>query len=454
MGGLAVAERAAAGLWLANWRFGVSGAEHVFARMKVPKEAVLACVVVAVTFTVTYGSTVAVKPLFAPDSRYYAAMALWYGGESRGEAARMVAEFSAKWGWASPDATVLFGWGLVQPRVVLPALSVPFVKLWGIDGLMVIPGLALAGVMALLAWSLVRRYGPLAGISTIVLIMCSAQIMFYGSAMLTESLSALWGALTLLAAWRYQRHRSLWAVALMVALTVISAFTRQSTFIVAGAFVAAWCAALLMRHRPDKWAVPAISVALTSVTMQVIQSVVFPTFSQLNQFYYKTGADSLVGALVAAPRLAWNIVSTDVGFFARSDRALMVLIALSILSGVVFWRRAETHLLIGAVAGSALYGITNGTPTAFRYAMPGLVFFAVSVALLMSSLSPRVWHGRRSDPTTERLDRQSLPGKDQPEGPDRPAPTAQRSSDPGSPRDGVHERAREPRRPTDAAARS
>src|SRR5674476_721 len=55
----------------------------------------------------------------------------------------------------------------------------------------------------------------------------------------------------------------------------------------------------------------------------------------------------------------------------RSDHALLILVMLSILSMVIFWRRAESHLLRGAIAGITLYNVTNGTPTGFRYAMPG-----------------------------------------------------------------------------------
>ena len=393
----------------------MSRVREVPALRRLAKDKVLAGLVVAVTFAVTYTSTVMIKPLFAPDSRYYAGMALWFGGESQSEAARQVAEVSAQSGWASPGASVLFGWGLVQPRVVLPALSVPFVKLWGIDGLVVVPGLALACLMALLAVQLSRRYGATAGVGALVLVMCSPQIMFYGAAMLTESLSALWGALTVGAAWQYRRRPGWGPVVAMVGLTLVSAFTRQATLIVAGAFVTAWLAAVLLRRRPTAWGVPALAVAVTAVGAQVVQSKVFPTFSQLDQFKAKTHADSLTGALLGAPRLAAHIARTDLVSFARADRPLLVLIALCIVSGVVFWRREETHLLLGAVAGIELYGVTNGTPTAFRYAMPGLVFFALSLALLLSSVTARR-SPRPTRPDDRERGRQVPRGAGSPEG--------------------------------------
>jgi hypothetical protein len=353
------------------------------------RSALLLISVVASTFVVTYVSVVSVRPLFAPDTRYYAAMSLWFGGASKQEAARQVTEMSARSGWATPPVDLLFGWGLVQPRVVLPALSVPFVKIWGIEGMVVVPGLAMAALIGVLTWMLARRYGGVAAAATVVLVMSSPLIMQYGSSMLTESLSALWGALTLGAAWQYQRHRGWHPVVWMGALTVVSGFTRQATLIPAGAFVTAWLVAAILRRQPKDWAVPALVVAVTAVAVQVLQTVLFPSFSQLNQFMAKTDADSVGGALLGAPGLAWRIAQTDLVNFARVDHSLLVLLTLSAVSMVVFWRRAESHLLLGAILGTQLYSVTNGTPTAFRYAMPGLVFFAASVALLISRADSR-----------------------------------------------------------------
>jgi hypothetical protein len=50
---------------------------------------------------------------------------------------------------------------------------------------------------------------------------------------------------------------------------------------------------------------------------------------------------------------------------------------------VLFWRRSEAHLLVGAILAISVYNITNGTPTAFRYAIPGLVFYVAMVGLVI-----------------------------------------------------------------------
>lgn len=340
---------------------------------------------VAMIFAITYASTVRTKPLFAPDTRYYAGMALWFGGDSKDAAAREVAAHSAKMGWESPGADVLFGWGLVQPRVVYPALSTPFAKMFGIDGMAIVPGIATALFIALLTLLLALRWGNLVALVTVVLICTSHFLMFYFSAMLTESLTALWGALLLAIVWRFHKRPSYWLVGAMVLVTVISAFTRQATLIPAGAFVSAWFFALVLRQGERKWRWPALAIGATAIGVQVLQMMVWPGFSQVNQFKAKTGADTLGEALANSPRLAWDILTTDVNAMAANDRSLLVLLALALVSMVVFWRRSESHLLLGALAAYEIYNVTNGTPTAFRYGTPGLVFVACSVALLVAT---------------------------------------------------------------------
>lgn len=347
-----------------------------------------AVTVVGLVYAACYVATVETRPLFAPDTRYYAAMSLWFGGGDKEDVAAQLVAYSAQFGWESPGPDQLFGWGLVQPRVVLPLLSVPFVQIWGIPGMAVVPGLALAALVVVLTVMVSRRYGPGAAVAAMLLVACSSQIVFFGAAMLTEGLSALWTALTVLVAWRYLRHPSAGALVLMAVLTILSAFTRQATLIVAGAFVAAWLGSVLLRTR-ERWGWPALVVGVTSVGVQVLQSIVFPSFSQAGQFERATGTDSLGEALRASPALARHIIVFDVKQAAASDRAVLALVGLAVVGMLVLWRRQEGHLLLGALAGIGIYNVTNGTPTGFRYAMPGLVFFVLSVAALVALLTAR-----------------------------------------------------------------
>lgn len=340
-------------------------------------------------FAVIYAAIAKFNSLYYHDSAHYLARALWYSGMSQQDAFDVVYRMHVANGW-EPTATIqgLFDWGLVAPRVVLPFISVPFIWVFGTIGLAVTTGI----VTFLLIFSLYKflsgRYGRAAAVVAVVLMQSSFLIMVFCVGMLTESLSALWGVATLAAAFRYQRDLRVRWVVVMVSATILSAFTRQATLIVAGAFVVAWWMSRFTA-RSARWGIPALAVASTSVITQVIQTWFFP-FSQGDQYMHMTGTDSLWGAVLATPSLAKHILLQELSSYARHDQALLVFIGLAVISMLVFWRRTESHLLLGALLATALYTITNGNSTDFRYAVPGIVFFLASISVLVVHLASRL----------------------------------------------------------------
>lgn len=348
---------------------------------------ILTWLIVFGSFAIGYVAYVRRLPFFYPDSRYYLAMAYWFGGESQESARDLTIEFADAYRVPVPEIDQLFGWGLVQPRVVLPALAAIPVRLLGPFGLAATV-LAIALIMTVVFTQILRRrFGNGIAIIVMILVNTSYQLMMFNAGMLTESLSALWTALTLLATWAWFRKRSGWLL-VAVGLTVVgSAFTRQATFIVAGAFVMAWLLGSLLQRRWNEWGWPALVVAGTALGAQIAQTILFPSFSQLDQFLKKAEADSLGEAILAVPRMAWRIIAADTGTFLDRDLTLLILIILALVGMLLFFRRPEAHLLLGAILGIGLYNITNGTPTQFRYAIPGLIFFVLAAALPLSRAS-------------------------------------------------------------------
>lgn len=360
---------------------------------------ILTWLIVLGSFAVGYVAYVRRLPFFYPDSRYYLAMAYWFGGESQEAARELTVDFADAYRVPVPDVEQLFGWGLVQPRVVLPALAALPVRLIGPFGLAATV-LAIVLVMTIVFTQILRRrFGNGVAVTIMLLVNASYQLMMFNAGMLTESLSALWTALTLITTWAWFRKRSGWLL-VVVALTVVgSAFTRQATFIVAGAFVMAWLLGSLVQRRWSEWGWPALVVAGTAIVCQVLQTIVFPSFSQLDQFLKKAEADSLGEALLAVPRMAWRILAADTGTFLDRDLTLLILIVLALVGMVLYFRRPEAHLLFGAILGTALYNITNGTPTQFRYAIPGLIFFVLAAALTVRAAARQ--SVRIDEPSTE-----------------------------------------------------
>ncbi|UYO98172.1 hypothetical protein OED01_05540 [Microbacterium sp. M28] len=342
---------------------------------------------VALTFVASYAAFVRYQVFFSPDSRYYLAMAFRFSGDSAEVARERTVEFAAQYNVPVPPLDLLFGWGLVQPRVVLPTIAAPFVKLFGPFGLALTTLLITIALVVTMTVLLTRRYGWLPGVATVVLVNGSFYLMSFFGSMLTESLSALWTALALIAAWRWVRSRNVWWLVMAGGVTVLSAFTRQATLIVAGAFIVAWVLGSLVERRNSAWMWPAIVVTVASLGSQFAQMLIFPSFSQLDQFLRQAGADNLGGALLAVPRMVWNILYNDVHSMLRYDRILLFIVAIAVIGMVIWWRRVESHLLLGAILATGLYNVTNGTPTQFRYATPGVIFFIVVVCLAFNRLA-------------------------------------------------------------------
>ena len=356
------------------------------------RAALLVYVVVVVAYVVLYVATIRSRPLYVPDSQYYFGMSLWYGGMSQEDAHAAVVELTRAAGlfdgeYRGPSLDQMFNWGLVQPRVVLPLLAAPLVKAFGVAGIAVVTFCAGLALFLLLTRLIATRYGLGVAFATVMLTISSTFILYFSVAMTTEGISALCNAGLVVLAWRYQRSPSRWVLVAMVAVVVVSAFTRQATLIAAGAFAVAYLAAVFTSTRGRDWLAPAVAVVATSLAVQLLQSVVFPSFSQLDQFVEQSGGDTLLDALLGIPATVRHVLVGDFNSAAVYDHALIVLVLVSLVSLVVRWRRPESHLLLGAILGIALYNITNGSSTSFRYALPGVVFFALAVAALMNDVT-------------------------------------------------------------------
>ncbi|MFF2493079.1 hypothetical protein [Agromyces sp. NPDC058064] len=362
----------------------------IVAYVRARSGAILTWAIVAATFLITYVTFIRWYRFFFPDSRYYLAMAYLFGGADPETARDLTVDFADPRGIPVPPVDDLFGWGLVQPRVVYPVLSVPFVKLFGAHGLAVVPLLAAVALTILLTLILMRRYGNVVAVATMLLVNGSLFLMSFHTGMLTESLSGLFAVLALIAAWRWLERPTPWLLVAMGAATAASAFTRQATLIMAGAFVMAWLLGSLVGRRNSPWMWPAIVVGGTAVGCQVLQSLIFPSFSQLDQFLKQAGAETLGEAILRVPAMLLHILASDAAAMMRADRTLLFLIGLAVASMILFWRRTESHLLLGAILGIALYNVTNGTPTQFRYATPGLVFYVLAAAVIIAHTADRV----------------------------------------------------------------
>jgi len=346
--------------------------------------------IITALFAVMAYATLINWPHFALDARYYYAMALHFGGHSEIESRDMVIALMHQLGVHAPMPEIqqLFHWGMVEPRVVLPLIAAPFVALWGFKGFLLVEIAFTYALIIALFYFLSRAYGRGPAFIAAILLMTSHYIMYFSLSLLTEPLTMFISVLLLFSAWQYVRERRVTWLYVLAGLVIIQGFTRQATFVAALAFGCAWLGALVLRKPRRSLGAVALVVSVTAVGVQIIQSLIWP-FSQLNQFYEITGTNNLGDALLKLPGVAWNILYWDMHTFLRGDLVLVAILLLTLVSVLIFWRRAESHMIIGAFLGIAVYNVTNGTTTQFRYSLPALAFYLTGIALLVSYLISR-----------------------------------------------------------------
>jgi hypothetical protein len=329
---------------------------------------------------------------FSLDSRYYYAMSLRYSGVDRQTAYQMVIDYQRKlWGnlYIIRPIDNIMDWGLTAPRVVYPLLSTPFVILFGVKGLEVIPIIFTFLSLGMIHYYLTKRFNIAAASVTVGGLLLSTYVMRWSLGMLTESISIFLGVVSLLFAYKYIESRKAWYLVALGAATLTSAFTRQATLIVAGAFVCAWLGAVILKKKNTGWGVVALVNLIVSVGIQLIQSALAP-FSQLDQFLKVTHTNDLFHAILALPKLVAKILFKEIIWYLKNDQVLLVLLAICVVAVFMNLAKTDSHLFIGAIAGTLLYAATNGSNTQFRYALPGLIFFAIVMASYLQEKLPKL----------------------------------------------------------------
>jgi len=334
--------------------------------------------------------------MFVPDSRHYYAMALRFGGLSRDRVAEILC--GPEQHWSCLPIERLLDWDLVRPRFVYPALATPFVKLWGEFGLAIISVVGAAACFAVAGWYLTRRFGRPVALLAVLLGIACGQWFFFLVMMTTESLSALWSALMLVAVWLYCRHQRRRYLVWLAVLVILSTFTRQAVLVPAMAFGLAWVGQCLVTRRwRNPFTAPGVLVAGLGLVMQTIQLSIWPDVA--DDSLVKSHADGLVARLSNFVLTARNVTFTEVGRAAIVERSLLVLGVLALVAIVVYWRQVESQLALGGLLAGWLYLVVNAAPTTgLRYFEPALVFMLAAVAGL---LRPVAW----PDAATKQVDR-------------------------------------------------
>lgn len=345
--------------------------------------AVLALVAGAYAYTIyRYSFEKPANGLFRGDARWYAYLAYRDLGYSRSDAIHAVAVYLLPKGiGVYPQTFAGLAAEVTKTRVLYSAASAPFVALFGIRGMLVVPALATLFTALALCYLACRLFGARVGLVVTAGWLLSYVVMLWSVPALTEGLTIalMTAGLLVLPLRRAARARD---PVVFGVLVVALAFTRQAAAMAAGAVILAWLwEGWQVRRWRGVWWPFAVSGFVAFVLTSVVSAVWAP-FNVVAQMKAASGASTLAGALAALPRTALFIVRHDGAVILRDP--IMVLVLVLVVLGVLTWFRSlATALLLGATLPYVALNLLNGTPSGFRYAAPVFPYFFLAAAALV-----------------------------------------------------------------------
>ena len=303
--------------------------------------------------------------LYHPDGSLYSMQGLTFTGLDEETANKIVNDFYFLYAskQKNMDASFLFNnpnWAEYKYRFMYPLLSVPFVMLLGMPGMLVIPGISFLILLILPVLLCRHKSLGITGLFISVVIMSSPTVVRWMFANISDSLLvAVISLFVLLETRNFPFHK--WVV-MIVPLIFVSSTTRFC--------LPLWLGIALV-YFMDKERRRALVIIVLSVTCAL------PTFilSMGVGILPTEGNTSLFNKLLAYPQIAGKVIFYEVGQLFVMDKLLLFSLILAVF--ITFRNRARissTFFLI-SLASLAFTGSINGViGVNFRYQMPLIAF--------------------------------------------------------------------------------
>jgi hypothetical protein len=316
--------------------------------------------------------------IFQPDGVLYALRTYMFLGEDQLTAAKLIESWyfthGASGNHFDPSSILPSNtpaWGLVAPRILYPLLSVPFVAIFGMNGLLIIPSLSLL-VLVFCIYFIGKRFNAQNSAFMLSLaILMSPTVLRWMVSNITDSLFVALFALTCLALESKNREANNYIfIGLLIVLTNL---TRFATPI--------WLAIAVVdffRGRRKR--------SLFIASLALIATI--PTYltQPSNSVLPREGDLTLLEKLIALPESFAKIAFIEVAQLAVLDRLLLVILALAFVISVTSLSSDSSLRFILVLMATWAIGALNGSiGVNFRYQLPVLPF-ACAVILLNSKV--------------------------------------------------------------------
>jgi hypothetical protein len=301
--------------------------------------------------------------LFHPDGSLYTFKTLTLMGYSQHDAATLVADWysrnSFKLKEINPQSLYFDqnpSWSIYGTRFVYPTLSIPFVSLLGINGMLAVPALSYL-VLILGILYLGSKYDKQFSSLFLVFILCTSLTL--NRWMLINSTDSLLVAFTTVFVILYSGNLKVryWIPSVILIVTAAS-FTRFSLLLWLGFAIILFCNGEKLKGL----VVSCTSIiCFTPTLFQNFQPAILPN----------EGNGSLLSKVASLPSSMFRIAFFDIAQLAIMDRILLGLIICATLIAIKNWRSQSAISFLIALFMLWITSGINGTPGVnFRYELP------------------------------------------------------------------------------------
>jgi len=318
--------------------------------------------------------------LYQPDGMHYTFRTLTFLGKSDLVSAQMVSDWYSTHGFKisqinPPD---LFPennrvWGVISPRILYPILSMPFVALLGIPGMLAIPALSFL-ILLFTIYLIGGKYNQ-KGLAVTMALLLTASVTTTRW-MISNCTDALLVGITcfavlILISEISETQKVIW----LSAIGVLGVITRFSLPI--------WIAIALVMCSYRKLKSAFVLILITSLAT-------VPTYIAQPADAVLPGTQNLSGfeKLLALPISFLKVAFIEIAELAALDRILLFFLICALVIAFLKWREVENRYFLIVCFAVFFIGAINGVlGVNFRYQLPLIPFIAWSILASVARLN-------------------------------------------------------------------
>ena len=310
--------------------------------------------------------------LYHPDGTLYTTRALDWSGYSEIEAAKIVSDWynihAVKFNNTNPSDfyyRVNHLYADYSPRILYPLLSILFIKLFGVPGMLAIPAFSLLIVMLMITKIGIELNKTFASFLTLIMVSSSPTVLRWMMANTTDALLVgIFSVVTFYLAKKIPGIKWYFVFGLLIILTGLTRISILFWFAIA--------VVLLMQSRVQK----------TAFILVISTIALIPTLlnNSSSSFLTVESQKGLSQRLLLYPFYVLKITFYEFAELFVLDRVLFFMCLLSLFySTRYFYKESSKYLIFIFIAG-ILTGALNGTVGVnFRYQLPVLTFICWSL---------------------------------------------------------------------------